>query len=159
MMLIEQDDVIRIGLQSHTAFQIEWEVGSPAAVAADYEDVLAEGPFLLAVNDECAWAGQHAEALYRVAEKRLDPASEKAWRGLVNLYAREMGVSRQGYLLRLKSVRRRLREDKRRDWIRWERAYHWDDGIDLAWSALIDRHHPEIEAREKFGTREVRYMS
>lgn len=156
MILIDRDDVVRVGLADHTAFQVEWEVGSHEAVEADYADVLAEGPFMLTVNDECAWAGQHGEALYRVAEKRLDPVNLQCWKDLADIYAASMGLSRQGLVLRFAAMRRHLRYE-RRGWIRWRQVYHWPDGGDLAWSALLDKHHPEIEAREHVGEREVRY--
>ena len=34
MILIDRDDVVRVGLADHVAFQVEWEVGSPEAVEA-----------------------------------------------------------------------------------------------------------------------------
>jgi len=71
MMLIEQEDVVRLGMDKWTyPFMTIWEVGSPEAVAADYADVLAEGPFLCVVTDEDAWAGQR--------EDRRDPAHAEA---------------------------------------------------------------------------------
>ena len=158
MILIDRDDVVRVGLADHVAFQVEWEVGSPEAVEADYSDVLADGPFLLVVNDECAWAGQHADNLYRVAQTRVDPVNLQQWKDLADLYAAEMGVSRQGMVLRFASIRRKLRRrPSGLGWARWRTVYHWPDGDDLAWSALLDRQHPEIEARDHFGEREVRY--
>ena len=44
MILIEKEDVLRIGLNP-IPFYIKWEIGSPEAVAADYDDVIADGPF------------------------------------------------------------------------------------------------------------------
>jgi len=155
MILIDKDDVIRIGLDDHTAFQTEWVVGSPLAVQADYADVLARGPFLLTVNDECAWAGQHAEALYRVAEKRVDPPNFRCWQALADIYAGSIGVSRQGFVLRFAAMRRRLRHEE--GWVQWRVIYHWPEGSDLVWASL--RHHPEIEARVRVGEREVRYAA
>lgn len=154
MILIDKADVVRIGLEDHTAFQIEWVIGSHAAVQADYADVLAEGPFLLTVNDECAWAGQHEEALYRVAERRLDPTNYQQWQDLVDIYVDSIGVSRQGFLLRFAAMRRRLRHEE--GWIQWRRIYHWQEGSDLVWTSLL--HHPEIEAQVHVGEREVRYV-
>ena len=153
MILIDAVDVIRVGLRDHVAFQTEWVVGSPDAIRADYADVLARGPFLLTVNDECAWAGQHAEALHRVAERRLDPLNYHRYQDLAEIYADAVGVSRQSYLSRFAAMRRRLRHEP--DWMQWQEIYHWQEGSDLAWSSL--RHHPEIEARERTGEREVRY--
>lgn len=158
MILLDRDDVVRIGLADHAAFQVEWEVGSPEAIEADYADVLAEGPFLLTVNDECAWAGQHADDLYRVAQKRVDPINLQQWKDLADLYASEIGISRQGLVLRFASIRRKLRRRPAGlGWARWETVYHWPDGSDLMWSALLDKYHPEIEARQHVGEREVRY--
>ncbi len=158
MILIDRDDVVRIGLADHPAFQVEWEVGSPEAIEADYADVLAEGPFLLTVNDECAWAGQHADNLYRVAQKRVDPINLRHWKDLADLYAAEIGISRQGLVLRFASIRRKLRRRPTGlGWVRWSTVYHWPDGSDLMWAALLNTHHPEIEAREHLGQREVRY--
>ena len=155
MMLIDAMDVIRVGLRDHVAFQREWVIGSPEAIEADYADVLARGPFLLTVNDECAWAGQHAESLHRVAERRLDPLNYQWHQGLAEIYAEAVGVSRQSYLLRFAAMRRRLRHES--DWMRWNEIYHWPEGADLVWSSLM--HHPEIEARERTGEREVRYAA
>lgn len=155
MILLDRDDVVRIGLSDHTAFQIEWEIGSPEAVEADYADVLADGPFLLTVNDEHAWAGQHPDGLYRVAEKRLEPIHLRHWKELADLYAGSMGISRQGMVLRFASMRRQLR--RRPGWSRWKSIYHWPEGGDLAWSSLMVGHHPEIEAREHEGQRQVRH--
>lgn len=158
MILIDRDDVVRIGLSDHIAFQVEWEVGSPEAVEADYADVLAEGPFLLTVNDEHAWAGQHPDGLYRVAEKRLEPLHFQHWKDLADLYAESMGVSRQGFVLRFAAMRRQLRRrPSGLGWMRWQNLYHWPEGSDLAWSSLMQGYHPEIEVREHMGERQVRY--
>lgn len=151
MILIDREDVIRIGLEKHPAFQIVWEIGSPEAVAADYADVLAPGPFLLAVNDEDAWAGQDGHDLHHIAQKRADIINLRQWRALADMYAESIGISRQAFILRFAAMRRRLRSEP--DWVLWKRVYHWPEGSDLVWSSLQHRH--EIKTRENAGIREA----
>jgi hypothetical protein len=156
MILLDRGDVIRLDLWAYP-FLIEWEVGSSEAVEADYADIIAEGPFVLVVHDEDAWAGQ-GDSLYRVAQKRADPINHRQWKDLADLYAASMGITRQSLVLRYSAMTRRLR---RRPlglgWARWDHIYHWPEGDDLAWSALMYGHHPHIEAREHEGQRQVRY--
>ena len=76
MILIEKEDVLRIGLNP-IPFYIKWEIGSPEAVAADYDDIIADGPFILVMNDDEAWAGQLLYLLHLVARKQNDSVNRR----------------------------------------------------------------------------------
>lgn len=158
MILLDREDVERLDLWN-LPFLVRWDPNDPdewaKGQALDFPDVMAPGPFLLVVHDEDAWAGQAFDSLSCVAQKRADPINMKKWRHLADLYAKEMGVSRQGLVLRFSSVRRQLRQ--RRGWVRWNAIYHWPEGGDLVWSALVHGHHPWIEVREHQGQRQARY--
>lgn len=157
MILIDREDVIRLGMDKFGyPFFIEWEIGSPEAIATDYADIIAEGPFLCVVTDEDVWAGQKPNRLQRVAQKRADTINLRQWRYLADLYAEGMGITRQSLILRFSSVRRQTRRSPGR-WYRWEQVYHWPEGGDLMWSALVYGRHPWIEVREHEGRRQVRY--
>ena len=161
MILLDREDVIRLDLRTRP-FLITWDPNDPVEFAegtkADWADILAEGPFLLIVHDEAAWAGQETERLYNVAGRQIDPPNFRWWKALADLYAESMGISRQGLLLRFASMRRQTR---RRPvglgWMQWENVYHWPDENDLAWSSLVYGHHPTLEVREHDGQRQVRY--
>lgn len=158
MILIDREDVDRLGLWA-APFLVKWNLDDPVEFAegtkADWADIPAEGPFLCVVTDEDAWAGQ-ADDLYHVAQKRADPINLRQWQGLADLYAAEMGISRQGLVLRFSSMRRQVRRSPGR-WVRWDRVYHWPEGGDLMWSALVHGHHPWMKVREHEGQRQVRY--
>lgn len=160
MILIDREDVDRLDLWPYP-FLVRWDPNDPVKWAEgakiDYPDIPAPGPFLLVVTDEDAWAGQEVDRLTNVAMKRADDIQLRRWRGLADLYAAEMGVSRQGLILRYSSVRRQLRGNPGQ-WYRWEAVYRWPQGGDLMWSALLHGHHPWIKAREHEGRRQVRYI-
>lgn len=161
MILLDRDDVIRLDMDGWTyPFQVEWDPSDPVsraeAEAVDYADILADGPFLLVVNDEYAWAGQAPDRLRQVAQKRADPPNLRRWKYLADLYAESMGISRQGLVLRFTAIRRHVRRENGR-WVRWNRAYHWPEGSDLAWSSLVLGHDPSLEVSEYMGERRVRH--
>ena len=158
MILIDRDDVIRIGLSDHIAFQVHWDLNDPVqfaeGTAADWADILAEGPFLLVANDEIAWAGQ-GDGFYHVAEKRYDPIHRQRWGDLAGLYADAMGISLQSLVKRFTAMRQ-LVSDHRGEWLPWGGVYHWPEGRDLAWSAVKDDRHYAFKTREYRGQRQVR---
>ncbi len=160
MILLEREDVDRLGLPA-SFFLVEWDPNDPEqfaeATKVDWADIPAEGPFLLVVNDEYAWVGQRADRLlYLVAQKRADPVNLRWWKGLADLYAESMGISRQSLVLRYSAMRRQMHRH-RGEWFPWEEIYHWPEGGDLAWSALVHGHDPSIRTREHEGQRQVRY--
>lgn len=159
MILIDREDVIQCGLADHTAFQVHWNLNDPVQFAegakVDWIDILADGPFLLVANDEYAWAGQ-GDRLYMVAGKRYDPINRQRWGYLADLYAEEMGISRQSLVKRFTAMRK-LVSHRRGDWLPWGGVYHWPEGRDLAWSALLDEKRDQFEKREYNGQRQVRY--
>lgn len=128
---------------------VEWAEGQ----ALDFPDVIAEGPFLVVVNDEYAWAGQRVGHLTQVAQKRADPINLRQWRYLADLYSQSMGISRQSFVLRFSSMRRRLLHG---DWVSWRDAHPWPDGGDHMWSAIVHGNDPWLQAREHEGRRQVR---
>jgi hypothetical protein len=154
MILLDREDVERFGLWPRP-FLVEWEMGSPEAIAADYAEVPADGPFLLVVHDEHAWAGQREGHLHPVAGKRYDPPNRRWWTYLADLYAKSMGISRQSLVLRFSAMTRRARRNPG-EWLRWDDVYHWSEGGDLAWSALVHGRHPWLKVREYEGERQVR---
>jgi hypothetical protein len=159
VILLDKEDVERLDLWKHPFYR-RWDTKDPEqvdeAIALGWPDILADGPFLLVVHDEAAWAGQ-AGRLLKVAGRRIDPPNHKWWSALADMYADDMGVSRQSLLLRYASIRRYLRSDRRGQWCSWEKVYHWPDEGDLVWSALVHGHHPWLEVREDDENREVRY--
>lgn len=159
MILLDREDVERLDLWT-LPFLVRWDPNDPEewarGQALDFPDIPAPGPFLLVVTDEDAWAGQTPGLLSCVAHKRADPINLKKWQGLADLYAAEMGVSRQGLVLRFSSVRRQLRT--RPHWMRWDSVYHWPEGEALMWSALVHGRHPWIEVREHNGERQARFV-
>ena len=159
MILIDRDDVIRIGLADHTAFQVHWDRNDPVqfaeGTAADWADILADGPFLLVVNDEIAWAGQ-GDGFYHVAEKRHDPINRQRWRDLADLYADAMNIPVQSLVKRFTAMRQ-LVSSRREEWLLWDDVYHWPEGNDLAWSSVVDDRHYAFKTREHEGQRQVRY--
>jgi len=156
MILLDREDVVRLDLLK-SPFYVRWDPDDPVAFAEgqalDFPEIMADGPFLLVVHDEGAWAGQ-PERLVNVAGRELNFQN---WTALADLYAESMGISRLSMLRRYTSIRRQTR---RRPvglgWMRWENAYHWPDGDDLAWSALVHGRHPILEVREHDGKRQVR---
>ena len=153
MILIEKEDVLRIGLNP-IPFYIKWEIGSPEAVAADYDDVIADGPFLLVMNDDEAWAGQSLDQLHLVARKQNDSVNRRRWCELADLYVADLGWSRRSLVKRILAVQDRLR-DAGGEWVQWRKVYHWRDGSDRVWSGLY--RHQWIETKERYGEREARY--
>jgi hypothetical protein len=162
MILLDQEDVVRLDLWKYPFYR-RWDVEDPAqvdeAIALGWPDVLADGPFLLVVHDEDAWAGQEIDSLYNVAGRRTDRPNHKWWMALADLYADGMGISRQSLLLRFASASRYLRGDRLGQWCPWEKAYHWPDKDDLAWSSLVYGRHPWIEVRENDGRQEVMHRA
>lgn len=161
MILLDKEDVVRIGLHIGAAFLVEWDPDDPArwaeGVDLDFPDVIADGPFLLVVHNEWAWAGQRSDNLYPVAGRKVGPPHFERWKALADLYAASMGISRQGLLLRFASVERRLWRTGSGDWFPWEQFYHWSEGSDLAWSALAYGQHDEMQARKHEGRLQVRH--
>jgi len=160
MILLDREDVVRLDLLK-SPFYVRWDPDDPVAFAEgqalDFPEIIAEGPFLLVVNDEFAWAGQHPDRLSNVAGRRLDAVNFQHWKALADIYAESMGISRQSLLLRFASLRRQTRRRPAGlGWMKWENAYHWPEGDDLAWSALTDGRHPTLEVREHEGQRQVR---
>jgi hypothetical protein len=159
MILLDREDVDRLGLWQ-LPFYVEWDMDDPVqfeeGTKADWADIPADGPFLLVVNDEWAWAGQREDGLYQVAQKRADPINLRWWQALADMYAAEMGISRQSLVLRFSSVRRKVRRNPDQ-WFRWEDLYHWPEGGDLAWSALMHGRWWDITVRERDGKREARF--
>lgn len=152
MMLIDREDVERLGLDPFP-FYLRREVGSPEAIAhADDPDVMADGPFLLIVNDEMAWAGQSEDRLMLVANKKADGAALRRWQGLADLYVAGTGFSRVSLVMRIRSVGRALRAAG--GWCPWDHVYHWPEGSERVWSGLY--HHPIIETRVEAGKKEAR---
>jgi hypothetical protein len=67
-----------------------------------------------------------------------------------------MGISRQSLVLRYASMKRFLVVgDRRERFFPWDEVYHWPEGGDLAWSALVHGHHPVLQTREYEGQRQV----
>lgn len=163
MILLDKEYVDRSSLW-RMPFYIEWDpddpVSSQQAQDLDFPDIVAEGPFLLVVHDDAAWAGQDADRLYCVAERSLDKQNFKNWKPLADLYVKSMGISRQSMLLRYAAMKRYLAQGEYRDTPQpWEDAYHWPDKDDLAWSALLYGRHPWLEAYEdKHGKRWVSHI-
>lgn len=159
MILLERKDVERLGLWTYP-FLVHWDPNDPEKWAEgnrlDFPDILADGPFLLVVNDEHAWAGQKKDQLNQVAQKRADPPNLRWWRALADMYAESMGISRQGFVLRFSAMKRRMR-GLPSHWFEWDKIYDWPEGEDLMWSALVYGHHPWIKVREHEGRRQVRY--
>lgn len=155
MILIDREDVFELGMDKlgYPFFTI-WEIGSPEAIATDYADIVAEGPFLCVVTDTEAWAGQKVGQLSPVAQKRADPINLRQWEYLAGLYAAEMEISRRAFVLRFSGMRRRLAHTPGQ-WFPWGEIYHWSEGDDLMWSALVHGHHSWLKVREYEGQREV----
>jgi len=163
MILLDREDVVRLtndGMWTYP-FYVNWDPENPALFQRgedlDFPDIIADGPFVLIVNDEYAWAGRDVDHLYEVAKRRKDAPNFKSWKALADLYAKEMGISRQSLLLRYAAMSRRLRRDHRSQWRPWDEIYHWPDGSDLAYSALTFGKHPWLVTREHEGERQVRF--
>ena len=157
MILLERDDVDRIGLDPYW-FLMQWIPGSKEALKYDYEERPAPGPFLLKVNDEAAWISHGGDNDWRkVAERtRTNGQGQLRYGMLVELYAEAAGLTRMSFLGRLASVKRQLKRTPD-VWEDWTTVYHWPEGSDIVWSGLI--HHPWLETREHLGRKEVRYGS
>lgn len=159
MILLDQEDALRLDLPYMGMFRVHWDPDDPVkwdeGQALDFPDLIADGPFLLVVNDEWACAGQDANRLSMVAGRRIDAPNLRNWRYLADLYAGSMGISRQGLLLRFAAMSRYLRRDRRGEWVRWEKVYHWPEGGDLAWSSLVYGRHDWFKVREHEGERQV----
>lgn len=159
MILIDREDVDRIGLNPGP-FYIVWDLDDPEEFEegqkADWADIPAPGPFVLIVHDFCAWAGHRVDSLSLVAVKRMDPANRVWWTDLATLYAEGMGISLQSLVRRFTTMTQFMRRHPD-SWVSWGEVYHWPEGGDLAWSALVYGQHPWMEAREHEGQRQVRY--
>lgn len=153
MILIEKEDVVRLDLDRYP-FHHRWgEVGSQEAYEHRNDpDVLADGPFLLLVNNEEAWAGQSAGQLMRVAVRRADEVGLRRWQGLADLYLADTSLSRRSLCQRIRSVERKVRTLEGA-WAPWDSLYTWDDASDRVWSGL--HLHQVIETRDG-ETREAR---
>lgn len=159
MILLDREDVVALKMEG-PPFLVTWDPNDPVAWAegakVDYADILADGPFLMVVTDEDAWAGQSEDHLSHIAQKRADTTNRKRWVYLADLYAAEIGVSRQGFTLRFTSMVRQTKRNRGR-WFPWSTVYHWLEGGDLVWSALKHASHPHLEVMEDNGARYVRH--
>ena len=162
MILLEREDVDRIGLEPYPFLTFwnpddpeQWAVGN----AQNFPDLPAPGPFLLVVDDEYAWAGQRKDGLHQVAGKRLDSQNRRWWQALAGMYSSAMGISTQSMVLRYTSMGRHLRRAGRGEWHSWNHIYHWPEGRDLAWSALVHGRHPWFEVREHQGQRQITHRA
>jgi len=153
--------VIRLDLW-RLPFYIEWDPDDPEewqeGQDLDFPEILAHGPFVMVVHDEAVWAGQHPDSLYNVAARRSDPPNFQRWKALADIYADCMGVSRQGLLLRYWAMKRYLAVgDRKGEFHPWGDVYHWPEGGEFVWSALVRGNHPWLKVREHEGQRQVKY--
>lgn len=158
MILLEREDVDRLDLWTYP-FLVKWDLDDPEQFAegakVDWAEIPADGPFLLVVHDENALAGQDASSLYEVAGKRYDIHNKRKWKALADMYAEAMGISRQSMVLRFAAMTRHVRQAT--GWLDWDEVYHWPQGGDLAWSALMYGYHPWLVVREHGMLRQVGY--
>ena len=155
MILVDREDFAGLGFQE-SLFYRKWIPGEPEAVACDYADVPAPGPFLIRANDEGVWMSQDGDGWVKIATNtRYDGPEQKRWSHLATLYAESEGLSLRSMTGRIKSIRRYLRKTPGR-WVRWSSVYRWDTGSDLLWSGLM--YHPRLETRMNGEEKEVRHV-
>lgn len=155
MILVDREDFEGLGFQD-SLFLRRWVPGEPEAIACDYADVPAPGPFLIKAHDDAVWMSHDGEDWMKIASNpRYQGPEQKRWSHLTTIYAEHAGMSLNSLVQRLKSVRHRLMNSPNR-WTRWIVVYPWDEGSDLVWQGII--HHPKLETREYLGEKEVRYV-
>lgn len=155
MILFDRDEVLDLEIPD-SVFYRKWVPGEPEAVACDYADVIADGPFLLRANDEAAWISHGQGDWIKVAQNtRYDGPAQKRWSGLATLYASAEGLTLRNMTHRIRGIKRRLRADPR-VWFPWSEMYIWDRGSDLVWDGLM--YHPWLETREHKNRKEVRHV-
>ena len=155
MILVDREDFEGFGFQE-SLFYRKWIPGEPEAVACDYADVPALGPFLISVNDEDAWFSHDGEGWVGIAKNtRHEGPEQRRWSHLAALYTASVGLSPRSLVNRLRSVKVRLRRTPDR-WVRWSSVYRWGEGSDLIWSGLMN--HPHLKIRENMGQKEVLYV-
>lgn len=155
MILVDREDFEDMGFQESLFFR-KWIPGEPEAVACDYADVPAPGPFLITANDEAVWMSHEGHDWVQIAmNTRYDGPEQRRWSHLTSIYAASEGLSLRNLTLRIRSIRKHLRNDPNR-WVRWSSVYPWGEGSDLIWSGL--RNHPRLETRMNDDTKEVRYV-
>lgn len=153
--MVDREDFEGLGFQE-SLFYRKWIPGEPEAVACDYADVPAPGPFLIRANDEDVWLSHDGESWIHIAKNtRYSGSEQRRWSHLARLYTASVGLSPRSLINRLRSVRVRLSRNPGR-WARWSSVYKWDEGSDLIWSGLI--YHPRLETRMNGDTKEVRYV-
>lgn len=145
MILLDREDVVRLGMDGWTY---------PFCEDRDGVDVLGEGPFVFVVHNEHAWGGRDTDSMERIAGRRVDPANYRRWIYLADLYAEAMGISRHSMVMRYVWMSKDV-ISSRPEWFEWEKIYHWPEGGDLAWSALVHGHHPLLEVDVDNGERLV----
>jgi len=156
VILVDREDFEDMGFQESLFFR-KWTPGEPEAVACDYADVPAPGPFLITANDEAVWMSHDGEGWVKIASNtRYDGPEQRRWSHLATLYAESEGLSLRNMTFRIKSIRRHLRNDPDR-WVRWSSVYSWGTGSDLIWSGL--KNHPRLDIRMNGEEKEVRYVS
>lgn len=156
MMLVDYDEVSHLGIPK-SVFHRKWVPDEPEAIACDYADVIADGPFILVVNDETAWLSHGNDDWMLVARNPLHAEPDGGrWSALANLYADSGGISVRSLTFRIRGMRKQLLKN-RGDWFPWDEVYRWDDGSDLVWSSLM--HHDWLKIREHEGVREVQYVA
>lgn len=139
-----------------SVFYRKWVPGEPEAVACDYADVVADGPFLMRANDEHVWVSHGNDHWLKVAQNpRYDGPDQKRWSALVTLYASAEGLTLRNLTHRIRGVKRRLREQMG-EWFPWDEVYIWNTGSELVWDGLMN--HPWLETREHDGRKEVRHV-
>lgn len=135
-MVFDREDISHIDIPE-SVFYRKWEPGEPEAVACDYADVIADGPFLLRANDEAAWISHGKGDWIKVAlNTRYDGPDQRRWSALATLYAASEGLSLRNLTYRILGIKRRLYGHVG-VWVPWDDVYRWDDGSELVWSGLM----------------------
>lgn len=143
-MVFDREDVSHVYIPE-SVFYRKWEPGEPEAVACDYADVIAEGPFLLRANDEAAWISHGKGDWIKVAlNTRYDGPDQKRWSALATMYAESGGLSLRNLTYRIRGVKIRLR-DCVGQWVPWDDHYVWTNGSELVWDGLM--YHPWLDTR------------
>lgn len=160
MMLIDKADVERIGGPRYPFVQ-KWKFQAGEKVPEEYfrerdKEILAEGPFLLIVNEEEAWGGQNMDRMYRLAVRRADRVNRTLWNEYADLYVEDLGYTGRLVCLRFRSIIKSV-AGAGGEWVPWREVYRWGEGSDLFWSSLF--RHQALKGRGKGRTREVRLVS
>lgn len=155
VILVDREDFVGLGFQE-SLFYRKWVPGEPDAIAYDYADIPADGPFLIRANDDAVWLSHDGQDWIKIATNtRHDGPEQRRWSVLATKYAESEGLSLRNLTFRIKGLRRLLSK-KKGQWHRWDVVYRWPDGSDLIWSALAV--HTHLETQEHMGKQEVRYV-